>query len=82
MLADARKGTSLNALGNYASVTAASSNSLPSMFPGSSTPPLSPRSVSSSPRVMEQRANSFSAPLKLVSEPVQEVIPQVMLIFY
>ncbi|XP_048333526.2 serine/threonine protein phosphatase 2A regulatory subunit B''alpha isoform X3 [Ziziphus jujuba] len=76
LLADAKVGTSLNALGNYTSVSAASNNSLPSMFPGSSTPPLSPRSVSSSPRVMEQRVNPFSASLKLVSEPVQEVIPQ------
>nr|XP_048333525.1 serine/threonine protein phosphatase 2A regulatory subunit B''alpha-like isoform X3 [Ziziphus jujuba var. spinosa] len=76
LLADAKVGTSLNALGNYTSVSAASNNSLPYIFPGSSTPPLSPRSVSSSPRVMEQRVNPFSASLKLVSEPVQEVIPQ------
>ena len=48
------------------------------------TPPLSPRSLSTSPRVMEQKANDpFSAnSLKLVGQPLQEVIPQVCIYTY
>ncbi|XP_050215827.2 probable serine/threonine protein phosphatase 2A regulatory subunit B''delta [Mercurialis annua] len=77
MIADLKTGASLNALGN-SSTSAMLSNSLPSMFAGSSTPPLSPRSSSVSPRILKHRAgpSSLGSPLKKVSEPKREVIPQ------
>ncbi|KAJ4722736.1 Serine/threonine-protein phosphatase 2A regulatory subunit B'' subunit alpha [Melia azedarach] len=78
LLADAKAGTSVNVVGNSTGVSVYSSNSLPSMFPSGSTPPLSPRATSGSPRVTKQRTgpSSLGSPLKVVSEPVREVIPQ------
>lgn len=79
LLADAKAGARLSALENSTNTNALSINSLPSLFPAGSTPPLSPRSSSGSPRTTKQRNSpSLGSPLKLASEPVREreVIPQ------
>uniref|UniRef100_A0A0D9XKK6 EF-hand domain-containing protein n=1 Tax=Leersia perrieri TaxID=77586 RepID=A0A0D9XKK6_9ORYZ len=80
LIEDAKAGATLNVTGSSASTNATSSGSLPSMFPAGSAPPLSPRSTSGSPRVMRRGSgagpSSLGSPLKLVSEPVREVIPQ------
>ncbi|KAK4847771.1 hypothetical protein QYF36_005719 [Acer negundo] len=78
LIYDAKTGAHINAPGNSSNVHAAGSNSLPSMFPAGSTPPLSPRSSSSSPHISKQRKSpsSLGSPLNLVHEPVLKVIPQ------
>nr|KJB10002.1 hypothetical protein B456_001G179600 [Gossypium raimondii] len=78
LIDDAKSGTIVNASTNFSTLNAVGSHSLPSMFPSSNAPPLSPRSSSGSPRTSRQKSSpsALGSPLKLVSEPMQEIIPQ------
>ncbi|MED6147754.1 hypothetical protein PIB30_046680 [Stylosanthes scabra] len=78
LIDDAKTGALSSALENSPATNALAGNSVPSLFPSGTTPPLSPRSSAGSPRTMKQRnsPSSLSSPLKVVSEPVREIIPQ------
>ncbi|KAK4353667.1 hypothetical protein RND71_025861 [Anisodus tanguticus] len=78
LLNNAKAGGPLNVAGTSSSTNVAATSSLPSMFPAGSTPPLSPRSSSGSPRMTRHRPgpSMLGSPLKLVNEPVKELIPQ------
>ncbi|XVF81015.1 hypothetical protein PTKIN_Ptkin15bG0122400 [Pterospermum kingtungense] len=78
LIDDAKAGTAVNSASKFSNGNAVGNNSLPSMFPSGNAPPLSPRSSSGSPRTSKQKSSpsSLGSPLKLVSEPMQEVIPQ------
>ncbi|KAF3328042.1 Serine/threonine protein [Carex littledalei] len=79
LIEDSQAGGSINISCSTTATNANISGSLPSMFPAGSAPPLSPRSTTSSPRFARRASvgpSSLGSPLKLVSEPVREVIPQ------
>ncbi|CAD5311668.1 unnamed protein product [Arabidopsis thaliana] len=67
LIDDAKSGTPTNI-----------SKNLPSVFLSSSTPPLSPRSSSGSPRFSRQRTSppSLHSPLRSLKEPKRQLIPQ------
>ncbi|KAK1421884.1 hypothetical protein QVD17_24597 [Tagetes erecta] len=69
LLNKAKAGASLSVSGATSSPKAACNNSVP---------PLSPRSSSGSPRIIKQRVGPsvLGSPLKVITEPVKELIPQ------
>ncbi|WOL16744.1 hypothetical protein Cni_G25532 [Canna indica] len=80
LIEDAKAGLCLNIAGSAGGANATTGNSPPSLFPAGSGPPLSPRSSSGSPRHTKRSSGAgpspFGSPLKLVSKPIKEVIPQ------
>ncbi|XP_048324458.1 serine/threonine protein phosphatase 2A regulatory subunit B''beta isoform X2 [Ziziphus jujuba] len=85
LLNEAKAGLPLNVPGNSSSPHANAGNSLPSMFPAGSAPPLSPRSTSGSPRVMKQRGpgpSNLGSPLKFYFQsgrpPPKELKEQIL----
>ncbi|KAL8166668.1 hypothetical protein V2J09_008167 [Rumex salicifolius] len=78
LINDAKAGVPLNFPGNCSSPNASSTGAIPSLSFAGSTPPLSPRSSSGSPRITKQRTgpSSLGSTLKVLSEPVKELIPQ------
>lgn len=86
LLEDVKAGVVLSVPGGPSNgSTGASASLLPSMFPAGNTPPLSPRSTAGSPlspkSPMKRTGSGPTAtgsPLKKTSEPVKEIIPQVM----
>ncbi|XP_073012671.1 serine/threonine protein phosphatase 2A regulatory subunit B''beta-like [Typha latifolia] len=80
LIEEAKGYVPFNVPGIASSTNAAASNSLPSIFSAGSAPPLSPRSVSCSPRFLKRGGSlgpsSLGSSKKVISEPVREVIPQ------
>lgn len=79
LLNNAKAGVPLNVPGSSSSPNA-SSNSLPSMFPAGSAPPLSPRSSSGSPRFVKPKPGPSQFSLihrKLSDDAEKEQIPHI-----
>uniref|UniRef100_A0A6N2KT10 EF-hand domain-containing protein n=1 Tax=Salix viminalis TaxID=40686 RepID=A0A6N2KT10_SALVM len=74
LIDDAKAGNPISVPGSSTNASAGGVNSLPSMFPVGSAPPISPRSSSGSPSTSKQKTSpsSLGSPLKLVREPVWE----------
>ncbi|CAA7050294.1 unnamed protein product [Microthlaspi erraticum] len=78
LIDDAKSGTLTDASKSCASTNVSGESALPAVFLSSGTPPLSPRSSSGSPCFSKQRTSppSLLSPLRSVSEPKSESIPQ------
>lgn len=78
LIEEAKTGALLNVQGSSGGTAAL--NTVPSMFPAGSAPPLSPRSPAGSPRFTKRGTGSgpspLGSPLRIVSEKAREVIPQ------